>query len=313
MNAVLLGFRLGTTLAPLVPRRLLVAAALLLADRLAARDTPQNRAHRRNIARVVGGDPADPQVRELARQAVRVQTLNYLDLFRSRRVRPKDVLARVEVAGLDHLKQALAGGRGAIVVSGHVGSVDMAGLAITALGIPGAALVEPLEPPALFELVATLRRRFGARLIPLGPDALKQAGAALRQNLALGIAIDWDIGGTGLEIPLFGHRMRLPGGPAILALRHGAPIVPVTCLRVGTERFSLTFEPPLPATETGSLQTRVRETTIQIGSFLERQLRGHPNQWVMFHNVWADPLDGEFPTIAPGGRQYGDRLAARDA
>lgn len=292
MAGALLAVRVGMALAPVVPRPLLVALALPLADRLAARDTLQNRAHRRNIARVVGRDPADPLVRDLARRAVRVQTLNYLDLFRSRRLRRRDVLALVETQGIDHLTTALASGRGAVLISGHVGSVDLAGLAITARGLAGAALVEPLQPPALFDLIATVRQRFGARLIPLGPEALKQAGAALRQNVALGIAIDWDIGGTGIEVPLFGHRFRLPAGPAIVALRYHAPIVPLTCLRVGTDRFSLTIEPPFESATSGSFHTRLRATTEQITAFLERQLRASPDQWVMFHDVWADPLAG---------------------
>jgi KDO2-lipid IV(A) lauroyltransferase len=292
MTGALLAVRVAVALAPVVPRRLLVTLALPLADRLAARDTVQNRAHRRNIARIVGRDPADPVARDLARRAVRVQTLNYLDLFRSRRLRRTDVLAMVETSGMEHLQSALAGGRGAVLISGHVGSVDMAGLALTARGLPGAALVEPIQPPELFDLVATLRQRFGARLIPLGPEALKQAGAALRQNVALGIAIDWDIGGTGIEVPLFGHRMRLPAGPAIVALRYDAPIVPLTCLRVGTDRFSLTIEPPFGCAASGSLHARLRATTEEIAAFLERQLRAAPDQWVMFHDVWADPLAG---------------------
>jgi KDO2-lipid IV(A) lauroyltransferase len=303
MNWALLGFRLGTALAPRLPRRALVALALPLADRLAARDTPQNRLHRRNIARIVGGDPADAAVRELARRAVRVQTLNYLDLFRSSRLRRRDLQAAVEVAGLGHLKRALAGGRGALVVSGHVGSVDIAGLTITAIGLPGAALVEPIQPPALFELVAALRGRFGAQLIPVGPDALSQAGAVLKQNRPLGVAIDWDPSGTGVDVPLFGHRMRLPAGPAVLALRYGAPVVPLTCLRVGTDRFALRIEPPIPVAETGTVSTRMRETTHRIADFLERQLRSHPDQWVMFHDVWADPLNGPLPTIASSTRR----------
>ncbi|MCS6802871.1 MAG: lysophospholipid acyltransferase family protein [Chloroflexota bacterium] len=291
MTAALLAFRLGTALAPRLPRSVLVALALPFADLLAARNTPQNRAHRRNIARVVGRSPADPSVRQLARRAVRVQTLNYLDLFRSRRLSRAELLARVEMRGLEHLQRALAGARGAVVISGHVGSVDMAGLALTALGLPGAALVEPLQPPELFALVAALRERFGGQLIPLGPDAVKRAGTALRQNAALGIAIDWDISGTGIEVPLFGHRMRLPAGPAIVALRYGAPLVPLTCIRVGLTRFRLTIEPPLPAAEGGTLHERTRATTERIAGFLERQLRAAPDQWVMFHNVWADPLD----------------------
>lgn len=277
---------------PRLPRRLSVTTALPIADRIAALDTVQNRRHRRNIARIVGGEPNDPLVRRLARRAVRVQTLNYIDVLRSSRMTAADVAAVVDVVGAEHLEAALAGGRGAIIATGHVGSVDWAGLTLTALGYGGSAIVEPIQPPALFEIITNLRQRFGADLVPLGPETLKEAGALLRRNIPLGIAIDWDINGTGLEVPLFGHRMRVPAGPAIVAIRNRTPIVPTTCVRTGLERFRLSFEAPIVPAAGGPLEQRVRQTTEQVVDFLGRQLRAYPGQWVMFHDVWADPIDG---------------------
>jgi lauroyl/myristoyl acyltransferase len=308
VHPVVLGYRLGLMVVPRLPRPLAVSLTLRLADCIAQLDTPPNRRHRQNLARVVGRPPSSPTVRRLARRAVRVQALNYLDLLASPRLSAAEILARVTIRGREHLDAALAQGRGTIVVSGHVGSVDWAGLAVTALGYRGAGIVEPLHPPALYELIAGLRRRFGAELIPLGPTVLKEAGAVLRRNQPLGIALDLDLTGEGLPVPLFGHWLRMPQGPAVLALRYQAPFVPLTCLRQGSDRFVLTFDPPFSATSTGPLARRIQETTILLSFVLGRQLRAHPDQWVMFHDVWLSP--GEPALSAAVGTQPAPRSEA---
>ena len=87
-------------------------------------------------------------------------------------------------------------------------------------------VVEALEPPELFEWFADLRRAFGMNIIPLDADAGTAVVRALRDNHVVCLLCDRDIGGGGVEVEFFGERTLLPGGPATLALRTGAPVLP---------------------------------------------------------------------------------------
>ena len=91
------------------------------------------------------------------------------------------------------------------------------------------AVAEDLEPPALFEWFKAKRESIGIRIEPLD----EHAGTVLLQTLkdggVIGLLCDRDIQGNGIEVEFFGERVRLPGGPATLALRTGATLVAAAC------------------------------------------------------------------------------------
>ena len=89
-------------------------------------------------------------------------------------------------------------------------------------------VVERVDPPELFEWFASLcGPSLGMTVVPLGPDAGKAILRALGRNDIVCLLSDRDIGGGGVEVELFGERTRLPAGPATLAFRTGAPLLPV--------------------------------------------------------------------------------------
>ena len=92
--------------------------------------------------------------------------------------------------------------------------------------MPITVIVEPLEPPELFEWFADYRRSLGMNVVPLGPGAASAAIKAVKSNGVLCLLCDRDIGGGGIEVEFFGERTTLPAGPATLALRTGAPVLP---------------------------------------------------------------------------------------
>lgn len=225
----------------------------------------------------------------LSREAVRTQSLNYLDFFRQAGISPRTLLEPMQVKGREYLDQALRGGHGAIIASAHLGSVDRLGASLLAMGYKCAALVEPLQPPELLELVSSIRVRMGdGELIPLDAHTVTRAGAALRRNTVLGIATDYDISRNGISVPFFGHQLDMPVGPALLAIRYRTPLLPARCIRVGTSRFALIIEPPIEPAATGSLADRLRDTSARLAAVIERHIRETPGQWVMFHHIWAD-------------------------
>ena len=101
---------------------------------------------------------------------------------------------------------------------------------------PVSVVVEPVEPPELSDWFGELRRSFGMEIIMLGPGAGSATAKALRENRVLCLLSDRDINGGGIPVEFFGETTTLPGGPATLALRSGAPLLPAAVYYQGGGR-----------------------------------------------------------------------------
>src|SRR5690606_18193007 len=123
-----------------------------------------------------------------------------------------------------------------------------------------AAVAERLEPPELFEWFLDYRRSIGLEIIPLGPGAAAEVSAALAAGKILCLLSDRDISGDGIEVEFFGERTRLPGGPALMALRSGSPLLPTAVYFEGDRCHGVVL-PPLDTERRGKLREDVTRVT----------------------------------------------------
>jgi lauroyl/myristoyl acyltransferase len=196
------------------------------------------------------------------------------------------LLADFDCQGLEHLEAAHAQGRGVVVGLPHLGNWDVAGAWIADRGFPVTTVAETASPPELFDWFVATRERLGMRVVPLS----RSAGSALVHDLGAGRVVcllaDRDITGDGVEVRFFGERTRLPGGPALLALRTGAPLLPV----------GLSFGPgwshraqilaPLATERRARLRDDVIRVTQDLASTFEQLIRAAPDQWLMLQPMW---------------------------
>lgn len=277
-----LAFRLGERLAPKLPRRLGYALADTVGDLAWLANRRGRRAVRANLSHVFGRPPPWRTVRQVFRHGSR----NYYDTFTIPTLRPAALLDLVRVTDWQPLERALREGRGAIMVGGHISSVALAGQVIAAAGYPITSVAERVEPPELDDLLHRLRSAGGIRMLVLGPDTMRELLAALRRKEVVGLVMDRDVAGTGVEVPFFGAPASLPGGAALLALRTGAPILPAVAYRTPDQRFRGEVQPPVPVERGGSLPESVRLTTARIAERFEQIVGAHPEQWTVFQTLW---------------------------
>ena len=122
--------------------------------------------------------------------------------------------------GWELIETALKKDSGVILVLPHLGAWDWGGLWISKIkGVSVSAVVEPLEPPELFEWFKRSRNALGMNIIPLGADAGPQVLKAISDKQLVVLVSDRDIGGSSVEVEFFGEKTLLPAGPATLALR----------------------------------------------------------------------------------------------
>jgi KDO2-lipid IV(A) lauroyltransferase len=282
-------------LVPVVPARLARALAAL-AGTLGYAIAPNARANVRGNLRQVLGHPAPAS---LVRSVFREGAQQYLDLLRLPTLGSSALGASVEVRGWEHLERARAAGRGVLLVTAHLGSPNLVGQMIALRGCPTNVVLEAIEPPALRDLVASLRASHGIRPLVAGPGLLRSIVVALSRNELVGLFVDRDVLGNGVPVRFFGSLTRLPGGPAALGLRTGAAVLPAFTIRRPDGRYVGWFEPPLALVQTGDVRADVLANTARVTRCIEAVIRCYPAQWAMFQPVWPAPAPANSETLPP--------------
>ena len=143
--------------------------------------------------------------------------------------------------------------------------------------MPITAVVERLEPPELFEWFSEFRTSLGMHIVPLGPDAGKEVLKALKRNDLVTLLSDRDIEGKGVEVEFFGERTTLPAGPATLALRTGADLVPAAMFNRPHGMHHGVVREPMTVERRGTLREDVARVTQGIAHELESLIRIDPD------------------------------------
>jgi len=110
---------------------------------------------------------------------------------------------------------------------------------------------------------------------------------ALKANQAVCLLSDRDLSGTGIPVDFFGERTTLPGGPATLALRTGAPLVPIA-VYASRRGHQAVLRPPLDTSRRSTFRSDVTRITQDLASELEVLIRGAPDQWHILQPNWPD-------------------------
>jgi phosphatidylinositol dimannoside acyltransferase len=251
----------------------------------------------RHLRRVAAFKPDGPQPegRELARQ-VNQTFVSYArywaESLRLPGVTQAELEASITVHGFEHLDDALAAGRGVIAALPHLGGWDWGGRWIAGTGRRATVIVEPLQPPELFDWFVDFRHHAGLDVVPVGPGAGEASMAALGANHILCLLCDRLVGGaSGIEVDFFGERTRLPAGPVTIALRSGVPVVPIA-VYFGPRRDQHIIEmrPPLALQRQGRFRDDVRAGTQLLAKELEILIKKAPTQWHLLQPNWPSDL-----------------------
>lgn len=149
-----------------------------------------------------------------------------------------------------------------------------------------AAVALPHNDPAIDTLFDKMRGRFNCRSLLLDRAPLASL-RALKDGQHLCLVGERDYTGNGLSVNFGGSPLRMPVGPAALAVQTGAPVVPCLLARRSPTRFVVIIGRPLLADPTRSKQAQVSELTQQLANGYARFLSAAPGQWIAFHDAWA--------------------------
>jgi Kdo2-lipid IVA lauroyltransferase/acyltransferase len=232
-------------------------------------------------------DASAAERRRLARAVTRHFARSALDAIRIQRLEPQELLAAVDITGLEHLRDAVARGRGAFFLTAHVGSWEVAAL-VTGLELEaGLAVVNrPLDNPLLEIELDRLRRLYGNHVF--GKHAIaREMLTQLKRGGGVGILIDQRVReDQGIQVPFFGHPAWTHPVLARVARKTGAPVVPTFALRERPGRYSLRYEAPILVDELAEAERGDVPLTARFVAVLERAIRERPEQWLWYHDRW---------------------------
>ncbi|MEO5900194.1 MAG: phosphatidylinositol mannoside acyltransferase [Ilumatobacteraceae bacterium] len=290
-DAVTVGsFRAGALAARLMPGPVALGAASSIGFTASLANSTRRRMIERHLQRV---NPRlrGPALRVAVGQAFDSYAKYYMESFRLPHLSKRTVADGLYVDGWDNVTRAVASGRGTIFALPHMGGWEWAGRWMADKGYKMTVVVEALDPPELFEWFADLRKELGMTIVPTGPGAGTAVLKALRDNEIVCLLCDRDLERNGVEVEFFGERTTLPAGPATLALRTGAPLLPVGVYYTDDYNGHMAHvRPPIPLTRLASMRTDVTRITQLLAYELEFLIRRAPEQWHLFQPNWpSDP------------------------
>jgi KDO2-lipid IV(A) lauroyltransferase len=224
--------------------------------------------------------------RRTAYRSYRRMARSLVEFLHTRKYSREEILARVRLDGMEALDAALAGGRGAILLSGHFGNWEWLARRVAEAGHPFAVLFKEPGDPVLAERLRAIRASAGIEQID--HDDMRAAVRWLRQGRVLGIVMDQEPRRTaeGVIAPLFGHPTMTHVGPFRLARMAGAPMLTFFSSAEGRGRYRARLE-PLPASESEDPELAVAEEATRFNARLEAAVRASPEHWMWMYRRWA--------------------------
>ncbi|MFC5719627.1 phosphatidylinositol mannoside acyltransferase [Streptomyces gamaensis] len=262
-----------------------------------------------NLARVVPGASARTLAR-LSRAGMRSYLRYWMESFRLPAWSAERILGGFALENEHVLTGALARGRGVVVALPHTGNYDLAGAWIALrLGMPFTTVAERLEPEALYERFVAYRTGLGMEVLPHSGHVSGTLARRLRAGGLVCLVADRDLSSSGIEVEFFGSTTRMPAGPATLALRTGAVLLPGTFWYDGPASARGRIHPEIEVPAEGTEAEKAAAMTQALADVFAAGIAEHPQDWHMLQALW--PATGAGGRGIPGGRRAHHRSGER--
>jgi lauroyl/myristoyl acyltransferase len=240
-----------------------------------------------NTVAVLGSDAGDPLVRRVAKKSMRNYCKYLVEFVDLPNMSSSDeAVASMKIHGLEHLQAAVECGKGVIIASAHFGTIEVGGLRLQDF-VDVHAVYDTFKPDYLDRLIQQKRLEKGIHLI--GVNDVRGMMRALRAGHALTLLFDRPLErAKGVTVRFFGRETAVPGGPAVLAIKTGAALLPVFMYRQPDRSFECRLFPPVTWIETDDRESDVRGIMQKLMDTLQTVVRERPDQWYMFRPMWPE-------------------------
>lgn len=246
-----------------------------------------------NLSIALGDRLNRKEISDVVHQSLRNFTRDFVELGLALETAPEKIRVEIPLVGKGHLETALRKGKGVIVLSAHLGNFFLLGTRLAVEDYPTYVLVNRPQNGGPSELLDHYTLKIGQKTIHSRPrrKAIVELVKVLRDNQLAVVIADEYRSGKGISVPFFGHTVLARRGPATLAMRTGAAVVPMVLARDQEAGLRLIIEPELDIIRSGNPKADIRTNILRITQWLERTVRSYPGQWNWMNIRWQQPWD----------------------
>ena len=239
--------------------------------------------------RAVFPHESDSQLRRRAYRTCHTYTDDWMDFMRSLSWSRAKVLERFSYEHSDRLTDALALGRGAILVTGHFGNWEAGAVLMKALQVPLTVVAMPEPDPTVNSIRHRVRAELQADTIEVRQslDTPLQIRRRLSEGRTVAMLMDRHVDRDRVPVTFFGRRAYFLRTPPLLAYMTGAPLLPCSVVRLPSGRFRVRPGTPIHVSHDVDRDTAVQQAAQAFADQLEACIRETPHAWYQFYPYWA--------------------------
>jgi len=247
-----------------------------------------------NLTYAFGHEKQPEEIKKIARQVFINLAKVVFEVGWSLHLKESQFAEHFKINGFHHMKNAHEKGKGVLALTAHFGNWELLSIIGSIIKFPINIVVRPLDFKPLDHFIFNLRTRFGGKIIPKERSIHTIIRSLRRGEIVLLLMdqnVDWY---EGVFVDFMGHRACTSKGMALLALKTGAPVVPVFMVREKSG-FRAEFGPEIFTVKTGDRQKDIENNTQEYNRVMENFIRRYPDQWFWVHQRWKTKPYQDWP------------------
>ncbi len=246
-----------------------------------------------NLRIAFGQEKSEEERRSIAKRNFQHMGMMLIEFFRILRMDMETYSKKVRVEGLEEALKLLEKKKGGLLLVGHFGNWELMGIMSKVIQIPILAIAKPIKQnEKLYRFILEIRDKAGLKIIS-PENATQKVLEALSKNWLVAVLIDQRAKRSrGVWVEFFGKKAPTMPGLAVMAIRSGAPVVPVFMIREGLKNHRLVVKEPVELVRTGDMTKDIEINMQRFTRVLESMVREHPDQWVWIHRRWERKREG---------------------
>jgi phosphatidylinositol dimannoside acyltransferase len=269
-----------------LPEKSAYKLANVISDRVYSKNGKGVKRLRSNYRRVMP-NISERQLDKFTKDGMRSYLRYWFDTFRLNKWSKSRIIETTFVVRENLLRDPIATKQGCIIALPHAGNWDHAAAYFCSTGITLTAVVEKLKPEAIFKKFLAYRQSIGIEAISHKEKTIPILMERLNQGKLIALVADRDMSRNGIEVNFLGGIAKMPAGPAILALKTGAPLV-TAYIRYLEKGIEITFDETIKLPVAGSEEEQIKIVTQSMADNFAKRIKASPVDWHMLQRIWVD-------------------------
>ena len=270
----------------LLPEKSAYKLADYVSDRIYKKNGKGIKRLRGNYGRVMP-EYSPQKLEELTKLGMRSYLRYWFDTFRLSTWSKNRIISTTQVIRENLLRDPIHSKQGCIVALPHAGNWDHAAAYFCSTGITLTAVVEKLKPEAIFKKFLAYRESIGIEAISHKEKTIPILTQRLQAGKLIALVADRDMSRNGVEVNFFGKTSKMPSGPAILAIKTGAPLI-TAYVRYTPDGIQIIFDETIKPTNSGNEEDQIKIITQSIADNFAKRIKEYPVDWHMLQRIWID-------------------------